>query len=110
MPVSSVIVGVDLAPIRPIRNVVTFTQDITSDACKTSLKNTLKTQKADVYVIGFLVICAYLFLSVLHDGAPNMGMSWEQDAYTQVDLTLKALKLAVEFLNKGGVCFLIKLQ
>ncbi|KAL6053823.1 pre-rRNA processing protein ftsj3 [Balamuthia mandrillaris] len=31
-----------------------------------------------------------------------MGKAWIQDAYTQVDLTLKAMKLASEFLREGG--------
>ncbi len=31
-----------------------------------------------------------------------MGKAWLQDAYTQVDLVLKACKLATEFLRPGG--------
>lgn len=42
------------------------------------------------------------FSRVLHDGSPNMGAAWLQDAYTQSDLVLKSLKLATEFLVPGG--------
>ncbi|CAJ0626620.1 12512_t:CDS:2 [Entrophospora sp. SA101] len=72
MPMSSLIVGVDLVPIKPIPKIITLQEDITSE-------------------------------NVLHDGAPNVGISWIQDAYSQSELTLKALKLAVEFLTKGGI-------
>jgi AdoMet-dependent rRNA methyltransferase SPB1 len=87
MPLNSLIVGVDLVPIRPIPRVVTFAQDITTSACRAQLRNELKDWKADV---------------VLHDGAPNVGTAWVQDAYSQSELVLMSLKLAVEFLAPGG--------
>ncbi|KAF8974023.1 Spb1 C-terminal domain-containing protein [Flammula alnicola] len=87
MPANSVIVGVDLVPIKPIPRVVTFTSDITTPQCRNLIRGELKDWKADV---------------VLHDGAPNVGTAWIQDAYSQSELVLMSLKLAVEFLAKGG--------
>lgn len=79
--------GVDLVPIKPIPRAVTFTADITTPQCRNLIRNELKDWKADV---------------VLHDGAPNVGTAWIQDAYSQSELVLMSLKLAVEFLSKGG--------
>ncbi|KAK9478318.1 Spb1 C-terminal domain-containing protein [Lipomyces japonicus] len=87
-PPNSLIVGVDLAPIKPISNVISFQEDITSDKCRAQLRQYLKTWKADC---------------VLHDGAPNVGTAWVQDAFTQSELVLQSLKLATEFLMPGGI-------
>ncbi|KAG1826047.1 Spb1 C-terminal domain-containing protein [Suillus subaureus] len=87
MPTNSVIVGVDLVPIKPIPRVVTFAADITTTQCRNLIRSEIKDWKADV---------------VLHDGAPNVGTAWVQDAYSQSELVLMSFKLAVDFLVKGG--------
>lgn len=43
-----------------------------------------------------------LFDAVLHDGAPNVGGAWSNEAYTQAALVLDSLRLATEFLAPGG--------
>lgn len=87
MPPSSLIVGVDLVPIKPIPRTMTFAEDINSYKCRDQLRQILKDWKADI---------------VIHDGAPNVGTAWVQDAYAQSELTLQSLRLAVEFLAPGG--------
>lgn len=87
MPINSLILGVDLAPIKPIPRTTTFQGDITSDKCRATIRQHFKTWKAD---------------TVLHDGAPNVGTAWVQDAFSQAELALQALKLATEFLVEGG--------
>ncbi|KAK4554434.1 AdoMet-dependent rRNA methyltransferase spb1 [Recurvomyces mirabilis] len=80
MPAKSLIVGVDLSPIKPIPKTITFQDDITTERCRATIRGHLKTLKAD---------------TVIHDGAPN-------DAFSQNDLVLASLKLATEFLAPGG--------
>lgn len=87
MPANALIVGVDLAPIKPIPRCITFQSDITTDKCRATLRQHLKHLKAD---------------AVLHDGAPNVGTAWVQDAFTQAELVLQSMKLATEFLVEGG--------
>lgn len=87
MPANSLIVGVDLSAIKPIPRTITFQSDITSDKCRTTIKRHFKSWKAD---------------TILHDGAPNVGTAWVQDAFSQAELVLQALKLATEFLCEGG--------
>lgn len=86
-PINSLIVGVDIVPIKPLPKCITFQSDITTEDCRSKLRGHLKTWKAD---------------TVLHDGAPNVGLGWVQDAFTQSQLVLKALKLATEHLIQGG--------
>lgn len=87
MPINSLIVGVDLSPIKPIPKVITFQSDITTEQCRATIRKHLKTWKAD---------------TVLHDGAPNVGTAWVQDSFNQAELVLQSMKLATEFLVEGG--------
>lgn len=87
MPVNSLIVGVDLSPIKSIPKVITFQSDITTEQCRATIRKHLKTWKAD---------------TVLHDGAPNVGTAWVQDSFNQAELVLQSMKLATEFLAEGG--------
>lgn len=88
MPVNrGTLVGVDLVPIKPIPHVTTFAEDITTQKCRNEIKRAMNNEKADV---------------VLHDGAPNVGTEWSQDAFSQAELALAATKLATEFLAPGG--------
>lgn len=87
MPQNAIIIGCDLAPIKPIPRCITFQSDITTEDCRSKLRGHLKHWKADC---------------VLHDGAPNVGTAWVQDAFTQAELALQSMKLATEFLREGG--------
>lgn len=87
MPQNSLIVGVDLSPIKPIPRVISFQDDITSDRCRATIRGHFKTWKAD---------------TVVHDGAPNVGTAWVQDAFSQNELVLASLRLATEFLAPNG--------
>ena len=88
MPKPHVLVGVDLVPIRPIPGVITLTGDITTEKCRLEIQRELKNWKAD---------------AVLHDGAPNVGKAWAQDAYSQSELVLSAFKLACSLLSARGL-------
>ncbi|SIO73671.1 SPB1, FTSJ3, AdoMet-dependent rRNA methyltransferase SPB1 [Babesia microti strain RI] len=87
MPINSLIIGVDLVPIKPIKNVITLQLDITSQYAKHTLLKRMNGAKADV---------------ILHDGSPNMGSNWNLDAFNQNQLVLSATNLACNLLRKGG--------
>lgn len=94
LPSNSLIVAVDILPIRSLgSNVITLVGDITTDTCKSAIRKELQTAPVDV---------------VLHDGAPNIGASYDKDAYAQNEIALHALKCATQHLRKGGT-FVTKL-
>ncbi len=90
---NNIIVAVDILPIRAIPNVITLIGDITTEKCKAQIKAKLQTALADV---------------VLCDGAPNVGASYDRDAYQQNEIALHALKCATQHLRRNGT-FVTKL-
>ena len=87
MPKGSLILGIDILPIRIIRGVKTLVNDITTAECRRNVQEELNGWSADV---------------VLCDGAPNIGSSYHKDAFVQNELVLAALKTATDHLVKGG--------
>jgi len=87
MKPGSIVLGVDLLPIRAIRNVKTVVSDITTSECRKLIIQELQGWKADVF---------------LCDGAPNIGAEYKKDAYVQNELVLAALKTATDHLVEGG--------
>lgn len=94
MPVHAPCIGIDLVPIRPVPGCTGIIGDITTDSARADLKRAL----FDAHGVGGEGKVDV----VLNDGSPNMGKAWLQDAYTQSELTLAALKLATDFLRPGG--------
>ncbi|KAL3128748.1 Spb1p-like FtsJ methylase [Cryptosporidium hominis] len=88
MGVSSKIIGVDLVAIKGIPGVTTFKCDITTERCRKLIFDELNGTPVDV---------------VLHDGAPNVGTSWDKDAYIQNELVLHSAELACEILRPNGI-------
>ncbi|KAL3770529.1 hypothetical protein ACHAWO_002246 [Cyclotella atomus] len=92
---TTTILAVDILPIRNLnsKNVITLIGDITTEKCKAAIRAEMQGVGADV---------------VLCDGAPNVGASYDRDAYDQNELALHALKCACEHLRKNGT-FVTKL-
>ncbi|EFN58493.1 hypothetical protein CHLNCDRAFT_19573, partial [Chlorella variabilis] len=87
MPVGSLVIGVDLVAIKPIRGVKTLVGDITTQKCRQAIKKETGGSLIDV---------------VLHDGAPNVGGAWATEAYSQAWLVLEALRMATDVLAPKG--------
>ena len=92
MPAESIILGVDLLPIRPIPRVKTLVHDITTPECRAAVKREMRQHAhADV---------------VLCDGAPNVGAAYDRDSFVQNEIALAALRVATHHLGPGtlSVC------
>ncbi|XP_077220262.1 ftsJ-like methyltransferase family protein [Tasmannia lanceolata] len=90
VPVGSFVLGVDLFPIRPIRGAVSIEEDITTQKCKSSIRRLMDENGCRAFDV------------VLHDGSPNVGGAWAQEATTQASLVIDAVKLSVDFLAPKG--------
>ncbi|PRP84478.1 hypothetical protein PROFUN_08063 [Planoprotostelium fungivorum] len=86
-PSGTPVVGIDLAPIKPIPGCTGILGDITTPKARADIKRALGDKQCDV---------------VLHDGAPNVGAAWAHDAFSQNELALASLKLGLDFLSPGG--------
>lgn len=90
VPVGSLVIGIDLVPIAPIRGAIAIEQDITKPECKAKVKRLMGEHGCKAFDL------------VLHDGSPNVGGAWSQEAMSQNALVIDALKLATEFLAPKG--------
>ncbi|KAG1346885.1 pre-rRNA 2'-O-ribose RNA methyltransferase [Cocos nucifera] len=89
-PVGSFVVGIDLFPIRPIRGAHSLVEDITTPRCRAAIKRLMDSNGCSAFDV------------VLHDGSPNVGGAWAQEATSQSALVIDALRLATNFLAPKG--------
>lgn len=92
IPMSGHIFTVDLAHIAPIPGATTIIADITTPRCQILLRQALRKNGCTEGKVEL----------ILNDGAPNVGTSWDHDAYIQNELVLKSLELTTAFLKPGG--------
>ncbi|OWM87239.1 pre-rRNA 2'-O-ribose RNA methyltransferase [Punica granatum] len=90
VPVGSLVIGIDLVPIAPIRGAISIEQDITKPECSKRVKNLMGERGVRAFDL------------VLHDGSPNVGGAWAQEAMSQNALVIDAVKLATQFLAPKG--------
>ncbi|KAL1192705.1 hypothetical protein V5N11_004821 [Cardamine amara subsp. amara] len=90
VPVGSLVLGIDLVPIVPVRGCVSLRQDITLTECRSKIKKVMEEHGVRAFDL------------VLHDGSPNVGGAWAQEAVTQNALVIDSVKLATQFLAPKG--------
>ncbi|XP_065865859.1 adoMet-dependent rRNA methyltransferase spb1 [Euphorbia lathyris] len=90
VPVGSLVLGIDLVKIAPVRGAVAIEQDITKPECKAKVKKIMGENGVKAFDL------------VLHDGSPNIGGAWSQEATSQNALVIDAVKLATQFLAPKG--------
>ncbi|XP_039116042.1 adoMet-dependent rRNA methyltransferase spb1 [Dioscorea cayenensis subsp. rotundata] len=89
-PVGAFILGVDLHPIRPIKGAESIVEDITTPRCRSTIKRLMGQHGVSAFNL------------VLHDGSPNVGGAWAQEATSQSALVVDSIRLATEFLAPQG--------
>ncbi|XP_031271027.1 adoMet-dependent rRNA methyltransferase spb1 [Pistacia vera] len=90
VPVGSLVLGLDLVPIAPIRGAISLEQDITKPECRSRVKKVMEEHGVRAFDL------------VLHDGSPNVGGAWSQEAMSQNALVIDSVKLATQFLAPKG--------
>ncbi|XP_028769950.1 adoMet-dependent rRNA methyltransferase spb1 [Neltuma alba] len=90
VPVDHLVLGVDLAPIAPIRGAIAIQEDITKPECKAKIKKLMNEHGCSAFDV------------ILHDGSPNIGGAWAQEAMSQNALVIDSVKLATQFLAPKG--------
>ncbi|KAM3306072.1 pre-rRNA 2'-O-ribose RNA methyltransferase [Capsicum chacoense] len=90
VPVGSLVIGVDLDPIRPIRGAISVQHDITTPKCRSIIKKLMAENGCRAFDL------------VLHDGSPNVGGAWAKEATSQNSLVIDSVKLATELLAPKG--------
>ncbi|WZZ79535.1 hypothetical protein YC2023_100107 [Brassica napus] len=89
-PFGSLVLGIDLVPIIPMRGCVAIQQDITRPECRSKIKQVMEKHGVRAFDL------------VLHDGSPNLGGAWSQELVSQNALVIDSVKLATEFLAPRG--------
>lgn len=90
VPVDHLVIGVDLAPIAPVRGAIAIQEDITKTECRSRIKKLMNDNRCAAFDV------------ILHDGSPNVGGAWAQEATSQNALVIDAVKLATQFLAPKG--------
>lgn len=90
VPVGSIVVGVDLVPIAPLRGAHSIQQDITRTECVAKLRRLMRENGCSAFDL------------VLHDGSPNVGGAWSSEATAQNSLVVDSIKLATQLLAPKG--------
>ncbi|XP_016482337.1 uncharacterized protein LOC107803210 [Nicotiana tabacum] len=90
VPVGSLVLGVDLVPIKPLRGGICIQEDITTPKCRATIKRIMAENGRRAFDL------------VLHDGSPNVGGAWAKEATSQNSLVIDSVKLATELLAPKG--------
>lgn len=98
------IIAVDILAIRNLgkRNITTIVGDITTDKCKADINRAINESTASALSGEKRNRNEGTVDVVLHDGAPNIGASYDKDAYEQTELAVHALRCATQHLRHMG--------